>query len=814
MSVEQATAQTITPIGSLQYLIANTFCNISYHPEGHSYGSGNKGNIVTWNDNDINGMSTWYLRYIGTEVPDSIAEAKKQANINAKITSLISETKELRAKTLTFTKSGNLITEANDTIAGRNQFSSNAKDPAEGTYAALIDGDTSGETFFHSTWHEDPGVPHYLQVDLRTNKVQEFDLQLARRSGYYGGLDAPTVVKIEATNDTTFWDSITTLSIAWDDKASSQAQTISDINLGSSFQFLRFTVLHTVGNRTNAGQSHPFFSIGEFQINGLTLDQQHSQYYYINGMKAAVDNMNAAAQTAQAALLNNAATQTEVDNLQKAVDAVKSLYVDTVALNTAIALGENYLSNTEVGDELGQTSQEAKDALQAVITEVKGTSISEPLVKADVDAAIAKMNAANIAFARSIHSVVPDTWYYISSTSQYREGAAGEDDAACKDQVIYTSGANSTDNIMWGLNAEGSQAYLYDAHSMWRFIPVTNTDNYYVQNLGTGFYLGQSNGEQASIKVSYEPVPYKVNSLGGGQFELVPTNDGNTLPLHAKGSNNNIVAYNDGGANSASSWTFTKVIEGSEADMMVVIPYLNNYTDILCLPFNFNAKDAAEVNTDVHFYAIKKITQEQNDTALVSTIELYEKDEFAAGEPCIVISGEPAEGQEREAVDIIFPFPTSVTSTPVNGNGISGCLHGQGYGAGVAYSTGAEYVVSKDGVGIGAQTGAIDPSTYRGEVEGVTASDKPLVLVGLNALPTAPKADVNGDGQVNSADVTAIYSYVANGEASGISLSAGDVNQDGNVDSGDVAAIYAQIAGNGAASKAYIQKILSQLKNK
>lgn len=813
MSVEQTTAQTITPIGALQYLIANSFCNISYHPEGHSYGGGNKGNIVTWNDNDINGMSTWYLRYIGTEVPDSIADAKRQANINSELTSLINESNELKAKTLTFIKSGNLITEANDSIPEQNQFSSNAKDPAEGTYGALIDGNTDGTVFFHSTWHDDPGVPHYLQVNLRSNKVQEFDLLLARRSGYYGGMDAPDQVKLEATNDTTSWDSITTLTIAWDGNATSQAQTISDINLGSSYQYLRFTVLHTVGNRTNAGQTHPFFSISEFQINGLTVDQQHSQYYYINGMKAAVDNMSAAAMAGQAALLNNAATQTEVDNLQKAVDAVKSLYVDTVALNTAIALGENYLNTTEVGDKLGQTSQEAKDALQAVINEVKNTSTSEPLIKADVDAAISKMNAANTTFARSIHTVVPDTWYYISSTSQYREGAAGEDDAACKDQVIYTSGANNTNNLMWGLNVEESQSFLYDAHAMWRFIPVANSDNYYIQNLGTGFYMGPSNGDQANIKVSYEPVAYKVNSLGGGQFELVPTNDGNTLPLHAKGSNNNIVAYNDGGANSASSWTFLSVKE-LNVDEMIVMPYRNNYTDILCLPFNFSAKTVAEVNSDVHFYAIKKITQEQNDTALVSTIELYEKDEFAAGEPCILFSGEPIPGQESEDVDIIFPFPTSVTTSPINGNGISGCLHGQGYSAGVAYSTGTDYVVAKDGVGIGAQTGAIDPATYRGEVEGVTAADKQLVLVGLNAIPTGNKADVNGDGQVNSADVAVVYNFIANGANSGYTEDTLDVNGDGSINTSDVAYIYGQIAGGDAASKAYVKKILRLLEGK
>lgn len=813
MSTTESTQQVIKAIGSLQFLISNTFYDVSYHPEGHSNGYGSAGNIVTWNQNDyVNGLSTWYIRYIGTEVPDSLAQIKEQLNINSNLTSLISEAQDLKSKTITFIKTPGLITEADDADETHNQFSSNAKDPGEGTYASLIDGDYSSEAaFFHSNWHEpDLGIPHYIQVDLRTNPVQEFDLTWARRASYYGVMDSPTEVIVSAANDTTKWDSITTLNITWNSGTAPQIQTISDINLGASYRFVRFTVMKTTQNRHGA-MEEPFFSLSEMQIVGLTVDQPHSQYYYLAGMKDAVDNMTAAANTASAALINNTGTQADVDNLQKAVDAVKALYVDTVALNEAIAQGQYYYDNTEVGDGLGQTTQEAKDALLAVINEVKGTSTSDPLVKADVDAATQKMIAANTTFAKSIHSVVADTWYYIASTAQYREGEAGEDNAACKDQVIYASGPNNTDNLMWGLNAEGSQAYLYDARSMWRFIPVANSNYFYIQNLGNGFYMGTGNGEHAAIKVSYEPVPYSVNSLGGGQFEFVPANTGSTLPLHAKGADNNVVQYDDGGANSASSWTFIPVIDGNADDMMLVYSSQTDFTDVLCLPYDFSG--ISELNDDVHTYAIKSITQEQTDTALVSTIELYEKDEFKAGEPCILWIGNPTPGVDGEATEIVFPFPTSVTASPVNGNGLSGCLHGQGYSAGVGYSNGHEYLTATDGVGMGAQSGVIDPATYRGAVEGVETA-KTIVLTGLNALPSGNKADVNGDGEINSADIAVVYNYIANGEGSGYTKDAVDVNGDGEVNSSDVATVYAQIAGGDAASKAFVQKILKLLQEK
>ena len=48
--------------------------------------------------------------------------------------------------------------------------------------------------------------------------------------------------------------------------------------------------------------------------------------------------------------------------------------------------------------------------------------------------------------------------------------------------------------------------------------------------------------------------------------------------------------------------------------------------------------------------------------------------------------------------------------------------------------------------------------------------------------------DVNGDGNVTSADITAIYSLLLNNDSS--SIVNGDVDGDGNITSSDVTAIY------------------------
>jgi hypothetical protein len=48
--------------------------------------------------------------------------------------------------------------------------------------------------------------------------------------------------------------------------------------------------------------------------------------------------------------------------------------------------------------------------------------------------------------------------------------------------------------------------------------------------------------------------------------------------------------------------------------------------------------------------------------------------------------------------------------------------------------------------------------------------------------------DVNGDGIVTAADVTAIYDFLLNNDTS--NLVNGDVNGDGNITAGDVTEIY------------------------
>ena len=171
---------------------------------------------------------------------------------------------------------------------------------------------------------------------------------------------------------------------------------------------------------------------------------------------------------------------------------------------------------------------------------------------------------------------------------------------------------------------------------------------------------------------------------------------------------------------------------------------------------------------------------------------------------------------ETEPFDLVIPFPTDVVdhTVPMVANGIVGGLHNMKCAGGTAISTGKQFIaVGESGSGFDDQTGVIDLSTYKGEVEGVETA-LTLTVFGMSALPEPTLVgDVDGDGEVNTADVVAVYAFIIDG--SGVTKEAADVNGDGDVNSADVVAIYTAIVGpEGSASPRFKAQMLDILNGK
>ncbi len=103
--------------------------------------------------------------------------------------------------------------------------------------------------------------------------------------------------------------------------------------------------------------------------------------------------------------------------------------------------------------------------------------------------------------------------------------------------------------------------------------------------------------------------------------------------------------------------------------------------------------------------------------------------------------------------------------------------------------------------------GQLNPNkTYKIEkIETDSDEDDPIwsATIKLDNLLKGPKSgiygDVNGDGLVTAADVTAIYDWLLNNDAT--NLINGDVNGDGNITAGDITEIYNILLGTSSASQ-------------
>ena len=94
---------------------------------------------------------------------------------------------------------------------------------------------------------------------------------------------------------------------------------------------------------------------------------------------------------------------------------------------------------------------------------------------------------------------------------------------------------------------------------------------------------------------------------------------------------------------------------------------------------------------------------------------------------------------------------------------------------------------------------------------GVYVNENSTVLAKNVVIGTATpfiKGDVNGDGDVNTADVTAVYAFIISGEESGFTAEIADVNEDGDVNSADVVAIYSIIISGSSDSRKYYELLL------
>ena len=171
------------------------------------------------------------------------------------------EVRQLEQASITMQSWITTIQTGSGLVRDASKYTSNAKDPVEGSYEALLDG--KYETFFHSTWHSsnDPLADHYLQAEL-TQPTRKFQFYYKKRS--QNNNNRPTTIVISASNDGTNFTDKQTINSGLP-TAESVTDYLSDvIDLGASYKYVRFTV--TATNNGDRVGLHVFFTFSEFYM--------------------------------------------------------------------------------------------------------------------------------------------------------------------------------------------------------------------------------------------------------------------------------------------------------------------------------------------------------------------------------------------------------------------------------------------------------------------------------------------------------------------------------------------------------------------
>ena len=615
------------------------------------------------------------------------------------------------------------------------QLSSNAKEPNEGSYAALGDGDPG--TLFHSAYSEGAGpaegVYHNLQIDLKRNDIQNFFFEFVSRGS--GNHDTPNLFDILATNDADLyadaesddaeWTLIKTVDEPDMPNTNAYKYTSEYITMDSPYRYLRFVVKHTTdqeAGRVNQYTQMPYFNLSEFQIY-TGVDPDRLQYNYNPEVKATADALKALIDAAEG-LNKFTVSPTTITDMRAGVNALLAAYVDTTQLVKLYNTKKNYASLCIVDPEAIAciNNEEAIETyLNAIKTARYSIDVKQP-TKASVNQATADINAAYDVLMQSMNKVEPNKWYYIisKSTNEY-----------CANQAIYLNYTSTENDISFGQYNEGENNYEDDPYAMWRIVPIEGTDYYGIQNMGTAHYFGPTlgRGNEYRTKTKNEPYPFRIDYIGKGQLQLVSIDEANAAEdqIHAQQDGSVIVAWPTG-LDGASCWTFKEVDVDNIAPGILIA---ENSIRIQTLPFDIPAGDASlmNFNDDVKTYAIKSLTTDpENNT---TTLELTIQEDVKAGVPFILEYGNYEEYSAENSVlnEFYFLVPDDVSTTATEDNGLIGTLDGLTIEkSGFGYLTNGGLAVTGAAVtSIIGQRGYIDPAKVQTR-EGNT--DRVLVLEG------------------------------------------------------------------------------------
>ncbi|MGN1236518.1 MAG: hypothetical protein ACI4TS_03645, partial [Bacteroidaceae bacterium] len=399
----------------LWYWGSKTYHSTSYTPYASNAptASDSEGNLTTWGVWKDEATTTyhsnlWYLRPISDEKMAEFAVQKEQADLDAALQNKVKEANDLYSKLFTIVPNfeAPLIKRAsggyNEEPAEDSQIRfSNIRGQGIETadrYEYLIDGDTV--TYMQGTGY----------IALKLDEPHQYvSIVYSPRGGTanqhaWGLQERPKMVNIYGANtlegDTVYGEPVI--------KGADMSEMVPHtIDLGRPVNRIAYQV--TLNN--NGGS---YFTLSEFQLYDANVDQNLSQYYTVEGLKDKADALKALAVAKLAIAGEGKSTEADIEELQAAMSAVKSLYSDTTELVNLIAEAEEYIEKLPIGTDMGCVAdQTSKDELQKAVDAARELGLKDNVTRDELTTAIANLTAAMKAFFANVKNIEEGKWYFV-----------------------------------------------------------------------------------------------------------------------------------------------------------------------------------------------------------------------------------------------------------------------------------------------------------------------------------------------------------------------------------------------------------------
>lgn len=429
----------------------------------------------------------------------------------------------------------------------------------------------------------------------------------------------------------------------------------------------------------------------------------------------------------------------------------------------------------------GYMTEEGNAALNAAIDEVSAAydALGDDATLEEITALLEQVQAAVDAAIEDI-SPKTDTWYYIVSASSIAKYAGRYMYAA--DEVDEDGDLNRGYVKFGGTDSDGNvkDETLINTRYMWRVVEVEDGE-YALQNyaMGIGTYDNNSGTTASAIAMTdMEDGIVNITYVGDASFTIWYSM-AYTYYLRPNTSDNFVVSYyfemstSSEVDRSPAYWQFIPVEVEADGEQFVSLPVQNNNMTIQCRPFSIeNFGDGTTVSqynndldAEISFYAVKSIVYDEDNDETV--VELTLKDEFEAGEPFVMVVGDPDayDGYSiidaSDTIDMLFPVPTTYVSEPGTANGLVGTFNdGYVYDTGLGYfshddyelvneiTTGTTYITFNCGyitaAGYEEQEGDADLTIYfeSGEITGIKSAT--AIVAEAEAAETGGIYDLQG----------------------------------------------------------------------